>query len=139
VALPAELRETWGGGMRSDLLEVLDVRYGRYVLDVRLWGKGTRSGVETDQTLRLPLYLPSGRKGHPRSTLPGRRSRGDCGGGIRPAKGLIQRRRYSGGWREALPVLGVFDNFDRFFRAADTTLTEPSTQDVAGSTPVGTI
>jgi ketosteroid isomerase-like protein len=44
-----ELRETWGGGMRSDPLEVLDLGHGRYVLHVRLWGKGTRSGVEIDQ------------------------------------------------------------------------------------------
>jgi ketosteroid isomerase-like protein len=54
-----ELRETWGGGMRLDPLEVLDVGDGRYVVDLRLWGKGTRSGIEVDQrfaflhTLRL--------------------------------------------------------------------------------------
>ena len=44
-----ELRETWGGGLRSDPLEVLDVGAGQIVLGVRLWGKGTRSGVEIDQ------------------------------------------------------------------------------------------
>jgi ketosteroid isomerase-like protein len=32
-----------------DPLEVLDLGDGRYVLDLRLWGKGTRSGVEVDQ------------------------------------------------------------------------------------------
>jgi ketosteroid isomerase-like protein len=44
-----ELQETWGGGMRTDPLEVLDLGDGRYVLDLRLWGKGTRSGIEVDQ------------------------------------------------------------------------------------------
>jgi ketosteroid isomerase-like protein len=53
-----ELRETWGG-LRLDPLEVFDVGDGRYVVDLRLWGKGRRSGVEVDQrfaflyTLRL--------------------------------------------------------------------------------------
>jgi ketosteroid isomerase-like protein len=53
-----ELWETWEG-IRMDPLEVLDVGDGRYVVDVRLWGKGKRSGVEVDQrfaylyTLRL--------------------------------------------------------------------------------------
>jgi hypothetical protein len=32
-----------------DPLEVFDVGDGRYVVDVRLWGKGKRSGVEVDQ------------------------------------------------------------------------------------------
>jgi ketosteroid isomerase-like protein len=50
-----ELQETWGGGMRTDPLEVLDLGDGRYVLDFRLWGKGTRSGVEVDQRLAF-LY-----------------------------------------------------------------------------------
>jgi ketosteroid isomerase-like protein len=44
-----ELREIWGGGIRLDPLELLDLGEGRYVLDLRLWGKGTRSGVEVDQ------------------------------------------------------------------------------------------
>jgi ketosteroid isomerase-like protein len=44
-----ELRETWGGGMRLDPLDLFDLEDGRYVLDLRLWGKGTRSGVEVDQ------------------------------------------------------------------------------------------
>jgi ketosteroid isomerase-like protein len=53
-----EVWETWEG-IRKDPLEVLDVGDGRYVVDVRLWGKGKRSGVEVDQrfaylyTLRL--------------------------------------------------------------------------------------
>lgn len=44
-----KLQETWGGGMRLDPLELLDLGDGRYVLDLRLWGEGTRSGVGVDQ------------------------------------------------------------------------------------------
>ena len=44
-----ELRETWGGGIRLDPLALLDLGDGHLVLDLRLWGKGTRSGVEVDQ------------------------------------------------------------------------------------------
>ena len=50
--------ETWEG-VRMDPLQVFDVRDGRYVVDVRLCGKGKRSGIEVDQhfaylyTLRL--------------------------------------------------------------------------------------
>jgi ketosteroid isomerase-like protein len=53
-----EVWEIWEG-VRMDPLDVLDVGDGRYVVDVRLWGKGKRSGVEIDQrfaylyTLRL--------------------------------------------------------------------------------------
>jgi ketosteroid isomerase-like protein len=43
-----ELRETWAG-LRLDPVEVLDVGAGRYVADLRLWGKGKRSGVEVEQ------------------------------------------------------------------------------------------
>jgi ketosteroid isomerase-like protein len=43
-----ELWETWAG-IRMDPIEALDVGDGRYVVDVRLWGKGKRSGVEVDQ------------------------------------------------------------------------------------------
>ena len=32
-----------------DPLEVFDIGHGRFVVDVRLWGKGKRSGVEVDQ------------------------------------------------------------------------------------------
>jgi hypothetical protein len=39
-----EVWETWEG-IRMDPTEVLDVGDGRYVVDVRLWGKGKRSGV----------------------------------------------------------------------------------------------
>jgi ketosteroid isomerase-like protein len=57
-----ELRETWGGGMRVDPLEMLDVGDGRYVLDVRLWGKGTLSGVEIDQRFAfLYTFRPDGK------------------------------------------------------------------------------
>ena len=44
-----ELGETWGGGVRLDPLELFEVGDRRFVLDLRLWGKGTRSGVEVDQ------------------------------------------------------------------------------------------
>jgi ketosteroid isomerase-like protein len=44
-----ELRETWGGGMRSDPIAAHDLGEGRFVLELRLWGKGTLSGVEVDQ------------------------------------------------------------------------------------------
>jgi ketosteroid isomerase-like protein len=47
-----ELRETWAG-LRLDPVEVLDVGDGRYVTDLRLWGKGKRSGVEVEQRLAL--------------------------------------------------------------------------------------
>src|SRR5882757_6458823 len=42
------LRETWAG-LRLDPLEVLDVGDGLYIVDLRLWGVGKRSGVEVDQ------------------------------------------------------------------------------------------
>ena len=43
-----EVWETWGG-LRLDPVEVFDVGDGRYVVDVRLWGKGKQSGAEVDQ------------------------------------------------------------------------------------------
>ena len=57
-----ELRETWDG-LRLDPVEVLDLGDGRYVADVRLWGKGQRSGAEVEQRLAL-LYTfrPEDRK-----------------------------------------------------------------------------
>jgi ketosteroid isomerase-like protein len=53
-----ELWETWGG-LRLDLLEVFDVGDRRYVVDVRLWGKGKRSGVEVDQRFAFLYTLSS--------------------------------------------------------------------------------
>ena len=47
------LRETWSG-LRLDPVEVLDVG-GRYVVELRLWGKGQRSGAEVEQQLAM-LY-----------------------------------------------------------------------------------
>jgi ketosteroid isomerase-like protein len=49
-----ELRETWAG-LRLDPVEVLDLGEGRYVADLRLWGKGKRSGAEVERRLAL-LY-----------------------------------------------------------------------------------
>ena len=43
-----EFWEVWEG-VRMDALEVFYVGRGRFVVDVRLWGKGRRSGVEVDQ------------------------------------------------------------------------------------------
>jgi ketosteroid isomerase-like protein len=43
-----ELRETWAG-LRLDPVEVLDVGDGRFVADLRLWGRGKRSGAEVEQ------------------------------------------------------------------------------------------
>ncbi len=44
-----ELRETWEG-LRLDPVEVLDVGDGRYVAELRLWGKGKRSGAEVEES-----------------------------------------------------------------------------------------
>jgi ketosteroid isomerase-like protein len=43
-----EIWEVWEG-LRMDPLEVFDVGEGRFVVDVRWWGKGKRSGAEVDQ------------------------------------------------------------------------------------------
>ena len=43
-----DLWEIWEG-IRLDPLEVFDVGGGRFVVDVRWWGKGKRSGAEVDQ------------------------------------------------------------------------------------------
>ena len=57
-----ELRETWDG-LRLDPLELLEVGDGRYVLEVRLWGKGKRSSVEVDQRFAfLYAFRPEGGK-----------------------------------------------------------------------------
>jgi hypothetical protein len=42
------MMETWEG-LRADPQEVFDLGGGRFVVDLRLWGKGKRSGVEVDQ------------------------------------------------------------------------------------------
>jgi ketosteroid isomerase-like protein len=49
-----ELRETWAG-LRLDPVEVLDVGDGHYVAELRLWGKGKRSGAEVEQVFAF-LY-----------------------------------------------------------------------------------
>jgi ketosteroid isomerase-like protein len=43
-----EMWKAWEG-VRLDPLEVFDLGQRRFVVDVRLWGKGKRSGVEVDQ------------------------------------------------------------------------------------------
>jgi len=49
-----EMRETWAG-LRMDPVELLDAGDGRYIVDLRLWGKGRRSGAEVDQRFAM-LY-----------------------------------------------------------------------------------
>ncbi|MEA2391553.1 MAG: SnoaL-like domain [Solirubrobacteraceae bacterium] len=49
-----ELRQTWAG-LRLDPVQVLDVGDGRYVAELRLWGKGKGSGAEVEQRLAM-LY-----------------------------------------------------------------------------------
>jgi ketosteroid isomerase-like protein len=51
-----ELRQTWDG-LRLDPVELLDVGDGRYVVDLRLWGKGRRSGVEVEQRFAMRYAL----------------------------------------------------------------------------------
>jgi ketosteroid isomerase-like protein len=58
-----ELRETWAG-LRLDPVEVLDVGDGRYVADLRLWGKGRRSGAEVEQRLALLYTFEDGKAIH---------------------------------------------------------------------------
>ena len=36
-------------GLRLDSLDVMDVGEGRFVVNIRLWGRGKRSGAEVDQ------------------------------------------------------------------------------------------
>jgi ketosteroid isomerase-like protein len=43
-----EMWTAWEG-IRMDPLDVFDLGGGRFVVDVRLWGKGKRSGAEVDQ------------------------------------------------------------------------------------------
>ena len=54
-----ELWETWEG-IRMDPLEVFDLGHGRFVVDVRLWGKGKRSGAEVDQRFAYLYTLREG-------------------------------------------------------------------------------
>jgi ketosteroid isomerase-like protein len=49
-----EMRETWTG-IRVDPVEVLDAGNSLYVVELRLWGKGARSGAEVDQRFAM-LY-----------------------------------------------------------------------------------
>jgi ketosteroid isomerase-like protein len=46
-----QLDEWWEAweGLRMESLQVLDAGHGRFVVDVRLWGKGRRSGAEVEQ------------------------------------------------------------------------------------------
>ena len=50
-ALRHQLDEWWNTweGLRMDSLDVVDVGHGRFIVDVRLWGKGKLSGAEVEQ------------------------------------------------------------------------------------------
>lgn len=50
------MRETWAG-IRIDPLEVLEVCDRRFVVELRLWGKGTQSGAEVDQRFAFVYTL----------------------------------------------------------------------------------
>ena len=50
----SEWYEAWEG-LRLDSLDVIDVGRGRYVVGIRLWGKGRRSGAEVDRRVAM-LY-----------------------------------------------------------------------------------
>jgi ketosteroid isomerase-like protein len=52
--------ETWEG-VRMDTVDVLDAGDGRVVADVRIWGKGKRSGVEVDQRIAFLYTLKEDR------------------------------------------------------------------------------
>jgi ketosteroid isomerase-like protein len=56
------LRETWDG-LRIDPQQGFDLGEGRFVIDQRMWAKGTRSGLEIDQRFAM-LYTihPEDRK-----------------------------------------------------------------------------
>ena len=54
-----ELWEIWEG-VRMDPLEVFDLDHGRFVVDVRQWGKGKRSGAEVDQRFAYLYTLREG-------------------------------------------------------------------------------
>ncbi len=62
-----QLRETWDG-LGLDPVEVLDAGDRRYVVDLRLWGKGRRSGVEVDQRFAMAyaVRLEDGKVVHAR-------------------------------------------------------------------------
>jgi ketosteroid isomerase-like protein len=53
-----EMWETWEG-LRLEPLEVFDAGENRFLVDVRLWGKGKRSGAEVDQRFAF-LYTFGG-------------------------------------------------------------------------------
>jgi ketosteroid isomerase-like protein len=55
-----EMYEAWAG-LRMDPLDVVDLGEGRYVVPVRLWGKGQRSGVEVEQEFAF-LYTLRGER-----------------------------------------------------------------------------
>jgi ketosteroid isomerase-like protein len=57
-----QLNEWWDAweGLRMDSLQVLDAGPGRFAVDVRLWGKGKRSGAEVEQRFAFLYTLREG-------------------------------------------------------------------------------
>jgi ketosteroid isomerase-like protein len=43
-----EFWKTWEG-LKMESLDIVDVGSGRFIVDVRLWGRGKRSGAEVEQ------------------------------------------------------------------------------------------
>jgi ketosteroid isomerase-like protein len=62
----AEMRGFWEDawdafdGIRMDPLEVVELDPSHYVVDVRLWGKGPRSGIEVDRRLAFLYTVDDG-------------------------------------------------------------------------------
>ena len=54
-----QMSETWAG-LRMDPIDVLDAGRGRYVVDLRLWGRGNLSGIEIDQRFACVYTLCGG-------------------------------------------------------------------------------
>jgi len=56
--------ESWDAweGVRIDPLDVLEAGGDRYVVPIRIWGKGRRTGIEVDQRFALLYALGTDRR-----------------------------------------------------------------------------
>ena len=54
-----EFWETWAG-LKMESFDVFDAGPDRFVVDVRLWGRGKRSGAEVDQRFAMLYTLREG-------------------------------------------------------------------------------
>ena len=61
-AMRRQMDDWWDAweGLRMDSLAVLDAGPGRFVVDVRFWGKGKRSGAEVEQRFAFLYTLSEG-------------------------------------------------------------------------------